>query len=289
MIVNPYLVQPSIIIPAIPPFNDITNCWSTFNWNPDSYLGRSLFYTDDIDHPFGTNFDASAPFPTNWDLENDGGSPYLLNIWYDQNSILDLIQSGSNRPILDSTSQLISFNGVSHGLQGSNPLFSSTPTGTIYILFKAGSLIETSILLETGTGANDAINRISIRLMAGVFTFSVYDRTGLVALPNTKIKTISDNNWHLAACTFDADNAIPENQTGLKIDNSTSGVTSPASADLGGSVIGADMPNIGARNNAESAFFTGSMRTIIAKTVVDNAVTQDDYWDRIQYLQSVSP
>lgn len=164
-----------------------------------------------------------------------------------------------------------------------------TVFGTIYLGFKPGSLAETSVLLETGTGAVDQTFRISIRMVAGVFTFSIYDGTAVVCLPNTKIKTISDTNWHFAACAWVTSDGTPANQTILKIDDSTSGVTSPASADLGGNAVGGDVPNVGARNNAASAFFTGKMRYIEAFNVLHDASTQSAYYAYWNYLQSLLP
>lgn len=183
------------------------------------------------------------------------------------------------------------FDGSVTGLAGAGALYSGgSAVGTIYMLFKAGSLLETSVLLETGTGAADQARRISIRLVAGVLTCSVFDATAVVCLANTKIKTISDSNWHWLAFTWDTGQGTAANQTALKVDDSATGVSSPISSTVAGLLMGNAVPNVGARNNAASAWFTGAMRTAICKNVVDNAATQTNYYNYgYTYLQSTAP
>lgn len=281
--------------PPIPPSSNSELIVSTFNWNNGGYPEGNAFTFEggDISQ---TQFTGIPPYANNWDLSSDpyliaDPPPFLINTWYDQLSANDLIQAGAARPVLDATNQLVSFDGSTQGLVGSVPLYSGSTAGTIYIAFKAGSLVETSVLLETNTfgNRNTTIQQISIRIVAGVFTFSVYDNTAVVALPNTKIKTISDNNWHWAACSFDSNQGTAANQTALVIDGSVSGISSPASANLGGLEIGGELPNVGARANATSNFFTGSMRHLIANNTNDDAPTETSYFDRFTYLQTQAP
>ncbi len=159
-------------------------------------------------------------------------------------------------------------------------------TGTIYGGFKARSLIETSVILETGTGAADQAQRLSIRLVAGALTCSIFDATPVVALANTKIKTISDTNWHWLAFGWNTA-LVGAAQTFLKVDDSSTGVTSPISTSCSGLAIAAGVPNVGARNNGASAWFTGLIDPIIVRNVVDNAATQTSYHDYFLYLQSL--
>lgn len=276
--------------PPLPAFTDVAACWGLFNFNPVGYdVGNAVEIEGDIGST-AVPFTGTAPYPYDSVLVPDAGNPpYATTVWYDQNAnSANLEAAGGARPSLDATNQLIDFNGTSNGLRSVDGIGGS-PSGTIYIAFKAGSLVETSVILETGTGDPATEQWISIRMVAGVFTASVYDNTPVVNLANTKIKTIADSNWHLAAFSWDTSQVTPANQTTLRMDNSTSGVTSPISTDVLSLAMGGSRTNIGARNNAASLFFTGSMRDVYYKNVVDDATAQTAFFDYWTYLQSVSP
>ncbi len=175
-------------------------------------------------------------------------------------------------------------NAVTTGLQTANPLCNSG-VGTIYILFKAGSLSATEVLFETGTGAAGSAKakNISISLVAGVLTATIYDNTAVTPLANTKIKTISDTNWHLLALTWDV-SLSAANQVSLKVDNSTTGVTAPISSTLAGLTIGNAVLNLGSRNNATSAPFDGSMQIVGYRPQADTPTQQTSMYNYIKYL-----
>lgn len=269
--------------PPLPSFTGVVAAYGLNNFNDAGYPGGlGISGVDNEIHFLGV-----APYALDY---TDIGSQ-AINLWADQNGNLnDATSGGANRPTLDATSQLISFDGTQTGLVGANPLYSGgSATGTIYVGFKAASLVETSVLLETGTGATDQAQRISIRLVAGVLTCSVYDATAVVCLANTKSKTISDNNWHLLAFTFDTGQGTAVNQTGLLVDNSSSGVSSPVSSTVAGLLLGGEAPNIGMRNNFASNFFTGSERLNFYRNTVDDAAAKTVMWNRWVYLQSLMP
>lgn len=280
-------------VPPIPAFANIAACWSLFNFSPGVFAGAGMNFTG-ADGSEDISFTGSAPYPLNYAGINPANTPPLLvNTWADQNgNTNDLTQAAAARPVLDATTEFASFDGTQTGLAGAGVLYPDTNqsrVGTIYIVFKAGDLASgLTILLETGTGAADQAKRISIAMTAGVLTASVYDATAVVCLANSKSKTISDTNWHILAFTWNTDAAAGSAQTGLKVDNSTSGVTSPSSADVSALRMGFDVPNVGARNNAAERFFTGSMRHVICRTVQDDATTQTAWFDYLTYLQSVS-
>lgn len=180
-------------------------------------------------------------------------------------------------------------NSVITGLRSSGNLCNST-VGTIYILFKAGSLLSTEVLFETGTGAVGAARakNISISLVAGVLTATIYDNTAVTPLANTKIKTIADTNWHFLAVTWDV-TLSAANQVSLLVDNSATGVTAPISSTLVGLTIGNALLNVGARNNASSAAFTGSMQGVITKNSADDAAAQTAMYNYCKYLNPAIP
>lgn len=285
-------------IPPIPPFTNIAAVWGQFNFNPAGYPAGLGVTFNGSDGDESIQFTEVAPYPLDYvNISPAQLPPYLVNIWVDQNpAVNDLTQQGAARPILDATNEWIAFDGVQTGMAGGLVFgsglfaFSGTTTATIYILFKAGSLLETSVLLESNSWADNAtkIQQLSVRLVAGVFTVQVMNDNAITALANTKIKTISDTNWHLAAITIDTA-AAAANQVLLKIDNSATGVTAPISTDLSGLAIGSGEPNVGARANATSLFFTGKMRLGYCRSVADDATAQTAMFNYVTYLQSVSP
>lgn len=272
--------------PPQPPFDNIAACWGLFNFNNDGYAGPGVNISgSDISTIM---FTADPPYPLQWANVTDAGDPpYSLIIWYDQNgNTNDLAGPFGARPILDATNKLISFDGVSQGLQGAGNLFPShTTAGTLYFDFAPQSLVETGVILETGQNEVQMGGRISIRMVAGVLTVSFYDATAIVALPNTKAKIISSTNRIWVAVTFDTSLAAA-NQVQLYVNNSQAGVTAPASADLSAVVgVGVDVPNVGARNNAASNYLTANMWEIRAETVVDAAaamLVQYNYWNYLK-------
>lgn len=175
------------------------------------------------------------------------------------------------------------------GLQSSGSLCNSA-TGTIYLLFKAGSLLSSEVLFETGTGAVGAARakNISISLVAGVLTATIYDNTAVTPLLNSKIRTIADTNWHLLAVTWDV-TLSAANQVSLKVDNSSTGVTAPISSTLVGLTIGNALLNVGARNNAASAAFTGLMQIARVQTNADDATAQTNMYNYCKYLNPAIP
>lgn len=162
-------------------------------------------------------------------------------------------------------------------------------TGSIYIGFQAGSLVESSTILETGANASNTDNSIGIYMAAGAVTVALRGTTLVVVPPRqTKSKVIADNNWHLLTAVFNTDLAVGD-QLVMQLDNSTSGVTPVFTGDLVGARLGGDVPNIGARNSGASNFFTGSMRLIYVRNTVDDAAAQTAMFDYWTYLQSISP
>lgn len=173
------------------------------------------------------------------------------------------------------------------GLTGANPLYSGgSATGTIYIPFKPASLAETSVLLETGDGAAGSARRISVRMVAGVLTASCFDATAVVALANTKIKTISDTNWHIATVRFDT-SLSAANQVQLLVDNSATGVTAPISTDLTGLLLGNGVPNFGYRNGGASAGFTGSATDCLAFSAAHNGTLETNWFNWLKFVNGL--
>lgn len=284
--------QPAVASnPPLPAFSG--TAWGLNNWNPVGYPSGQALNASGDNEADSAFFTAVAPYPIDYltPVPQWGNPPYIVGSWQDQNSDINpLTASGSARPTLSTATKTVDFDGAANGMAGAASLIVESTTATVYVLFKAGSLAETSVLLETSDGGVNRQGRISIRMVAGVLTCAAYDDTAVVNLPNTKIKTISDFNWHLLAFTVDSTQGTAVNQTALKVDNSATGVTSPASADLHGlNNIGEGVPNLGARNNAASTFFTGSLRLVYCKSTVENATQQTAFWTYVQYLQSLMP
>lgn len=153
-------------------------------------------------------------------------------------------------------------------------------TGTIYADVQPLSLAAgTRVIFETGTGAVDQPRRLSLIQVANILTWSIYDATAVVCLANSKIWTIPNTNRIFICAQFDTTQATPANQTSLLIDNSSVGVTSPISTDCFGLSIGDDLPNLGARNNAASNFFTGNVFGIVVNNTADDATVKTQYFD----------
>lgn len=280
--------------PPLPSFSNVVAACSVNNFNNAGYPAGQAVGIEGSDGGVNVNFTGASPYPIDY-ASIDPGSlpPYALGTWNDQSAFdNDLIQASSARPILDTVNKLVSFDGATSCMVGSQNLFDfdTTATATFYVLFKAGSLIETSVLLNLGTAPLTNDGGLSVRLVAGVLTASMSGASPTF-LKNTKIKTISDNNWHLAAITIDT-NAAAASQVLLKVDNSATGVTAPVSTDLLGVGIGKgeenNVPYVGASNQA-STFFTGSMREIYGRSTVDDATAQTTMWTYVQYLQSTLP
>lgn len=184
---------------------------------------------------------------------------------------------------------MVVLNGTSTGMRGAVELFPNTDAskqGTIYVDIQPLSLAETGIILETGPGGVADNNRISIRMVAGVLTATVFDATAIANLPNSKIKTISLTDRIFICVTFDTTLAAA-NQVQLYVNNSQTGVTSAAAADLSSARIGFGLPNVGARNNAASAFLTANAWSYWNKTGVDDAAARLVQYNRNQYLKGL--
>lgn len=160
----------------------------------------------------------------------------------------------------------LDFNGTSTGLATAANVTLGVQTATIYVRFKSGSLAETSVVFESGSGSTANKGAISIRMVGGILTASVSDQTAVVALLNTRVKTISDSNWHVATITIDTTQSAA-NQVKLLVDNSATGVTATITSDLASENLTTSKFNVGARNGAASAFFTGSLTDLLVYNI----------------------
>lgn len=184
----------------------------------------------------------------------------------------------------------VEFNGTATGLQSSIALYGSgSATGTIYGWIQPESLSETGVIFETGTFADRAntIKQISIRMVAGVLTATIFDQTAITALPNMKVKTLSATDPIFITFQWDTAIATASLQTTLLVNDSATGVSSAAAADLSGLLIGGAKVNVGARNNAASAFLTANMWMLLAKSVVDSSTVRAQWFAYQQYLKSL--
>lgn len=273
--------------PPQPPFDNIALCVALDNFNNDGYAGPGVNISgSDIST---ITFTADPPYPLQWANVTDAGDPpYSLITWYDQNgNANDLAGPFGARPILDATNKLISFDGATQGLRGSANLYDGSNTGgTLYFDFAPQSLIETGVIFETGPNATaDRAGAISIRIVAGVLTVSIFDNTPVVSLPNTKIKTLTNTDRIWVCVTFDT-TASAANQVQLYVNNSQTGVTSTATANLSGIQIGKEQPNLGARNNAASSFLTADFWEGRAQTNIDDSATMLEAYNYWIYLQT---
>lgn len=227
-----------------------------------------------------------SPYPGDWTAFIAGSDPppYTTSLWRDQNgNTNDLVGPGAGNPTLNYATHALDFNGTSTGLATAANVTLGGKFLTLYLRFKAGSLSETSILFETNDGnvANKGVVRLS--MVAGVFTASVSDQTAVVALLNTRIKTISDTNWHVATLIVDS-SLSAANQVKLLIDNSATGVTAPISIDLANENLTTAKWNVGARNNSASAWFTGSVSHLISFSVAHNLTLAGQWYAYIASL-----
>lgn len=277
--------------PPPPPFENVAGCWGLFNLNPVGYSMGSGVNIDGSDDHDDQAFLTFTPYPLNWDINPALGTPpYSTNTVYDQNAVTNnLAASGSARPTLDAVNKLAAFDGIANGMQGSSNLYpgNGSTVGTVYFDIAALSLAAgTRVIFETGEGTADRGVRLSITQIANVLTCSIYDTTPVVALPNTKIWTIPDTGRFFGCFQWDTSQSTPANQTALFINNSSSGVTSPASADCAGLEIGKGLPNLGARNSASSNFFNGNMWSVEAVAAFDDAAARLVQYNWNNYVHS---
>lgn len=279
--------------PPLPPFANVAGCWGLFGLGGTGIIGGDAVYCGNQD--ITASFLGTFPYQINWPgfvdaLNNNGGPPAYADTIFDQNANANnLTASSTARPTLDAVNKLVAFGGIANGTRSANQLYvGGAIKGTIYIDFQPLNLTETSVIFETDTFASNGHmqQQISIRMVAGVLTASIFDLTPVVALPNTRIKTISATDRIFITFTFDLQE-VPSTQTALYVNNSTSGVTLvPSPADLSGLAIGQGNLNIGARNNAASAFLTANMWNIKALSVVDDAAARLAEWDYNQFLRT---
>lgn len=263
--------------PTLPAFDNPVTAYALHNYNPVGYptgLGVSSDVGDGL-------FTSASVYPL--DYTGFGSPPLLVAEWADQNGDANpLIQSGAARPILDAVSEEIDFDGSTSTLVSSGTLGWTTTDATVYLRFKAGSLVETSFLFLSSNGANNRTGRIAISLVAGVLTVSVYDSTAVIALANTKVKTISDSNWHLLSIVIDTTTSAA-NQVLIWVDGSQTGVTAPISTDLASENLRNDVFTVGSRNSA-SNFFTGSMTDLLLFSTAHNDTLRGQWQDYINYI-----
>lgn len=136
------------------------------------------------------------------------------------------------------------------GMAGAVELFvAGSPTLTLNLLVYISDFSGNSVLFETNTFADrgHTINQISIRMLAGVLTASAYDATAVVAVPNSKVKTLSVAGWY--NIVFEVNSALAGTaQTVLKVNDSTSGVTSVGAGNLASANMAQGIPNLMARD-----------------------------------------
>lgn len=275
--------------PPIPPTTGAVGIWALFNLNPVQDFAANVSGSDSTQD---YHFVGVPPYPFDYAglTAPPNDPPYLVNTWYDQLSANNLSASGSSRPILDVVGQLISFDGVANGMAGASPLYvnHAGANGTIYFDIAPASLVAGDhIILETGSGDAGDPARIKISIIAGVLTCSVYDTTAILPLPNTKVVTLANTSRIFGCFQWDTTQVTPANQTSLFVNNSSTGVTSAALADLNGQdTVGIGVPSVGARNGATSNFFGGSMWGLEALAVTDDATARLVQQNYNEYLKT---
>lgn len=271
--------------PPLPAFTSVLGSWAVNNFDPIGYpTGLAVEYNDGIsaDPAQISNFTESAPYPAS-NIGLAGSTPYLVNTWADQSAANNLLQTGSARPVFNYATLAIDFNGSSTGFATFDNVTFGGKFLILYLRFKAGSLSETSVLFETGDGSAGNAGIIRVSLVVGVLTVSVSDQTAVTALLNTKIKTISDTDWHLLSVVVDT-TAVAANQVLCWLDGSQTGWTAPISTDLASENLTTAKVNVGARNNAASNFFTGSMSHLLMFSVAQGATLRGQWQDWINSL-----
>lgn len=110
--------------PPLPPTDGAVAIWSLFNLNYPTFSDAGVNFTDGGSGNRDAAFDPVAPYSLPWAAIIDAYTPpYALDIWFDQLSANNLIATAGQRPELDATNQMITFNGTTNGMSGANPLF----------------------------------------------------------------------------------------------------------------------------------------------------------------------
>lgn len=272
-----------VAAPTLPAFTSAIAAYGVNNFNPSGYPAGIAASVNDFEA--NMPFLGVTPYAADWTIPLlDSTPPFLVDTWDDQNSNAnDLVQSGGARPLLNYAAHTVDFDGSSQGIATAANVTLGVKFFTLYVRFKAGSLAETSILFESGSGATGNAGIVRLSLVAGVLTASVSDQTAVVSLLNTKIKTISDTNWHIATVIVDTTLAAASQVT-LLVDNSATGVTAPISTNLASENLTTAKFNVGARNNAASAWFTGSMSHLITFSVAQNSTLAGQWYAWINSL-----
>lgn len=213
---------------------------------------------------------------------DDVAFPWLVSTWEQNDGDLPVpvVTQGQASGVIQGS--------ATTGLAGGSALYSGgSATGTITWSGYIDDFAGNSVLFETGTFADRAntINQLSLRILAGVLTFSGYDTTAIVALPNSKVKTLSVAGWYDIICTFDT-GQVGTAQTAMKVNDSASGITSVGAGNLAGLLMGSGVPNVGARDAAGtlSLGFPGRELAAVAYTGVKSASDQTVIYNYNQYL-----
>lgn len=272
--------------PSIPPIPALTNTvrmWSLWDWR-DGGDDYALSYTNGDSDSFSPAFPVTAPYALEWG-SLVAPSPYLLDQWGDQIVNTSPLNGGGGAatPILDGVAQTVSLDGA-QGFVSLGSLYpSGSGTGIIYLDFQSSS--ADGVIFETGTSGHPE-NNISIALDGNTLYCTINDESGH---PNTKQVDLSTDTRYWVAFGWDNTQVTPADQTFLKINDSDTGVTSTASADLVSTTIGASDVNVGARDSVTSDFYTGNIWTIICNNTADDSTVQTSYYNRGQYLKSLAP
>lgn len=221
---------PIISAPPIPDLSGIAALYSSFGiaagWqNLDVFVG-----TDVTDYAST----ALAPYPVNWPLIA-ADNPQVLAAWYDQSGgAFDAI-AGAIKPDINTSTQRFTYDGTQNLVTPSGII--SGDKLTIYCVFSTNSLAMAQTLLQSNYDESyltDARATFAIYLTsAGVITVS-QKTEDILAVFNTKIKTLGSTGLHLLTIVFDR-SVSGAGATIAKLDNLTTGWTSAVSGTMTGS------------------------------------------------------
>lgn len=233
---------------------------------------------------------------SNWVIKYDG-----INDWIrtDGSGVTVAITDGSSvafpwldfnwtgpLPTAGTGAGQMQFDGAANGMAGAAGLFASgLSTASLYFDIQPTNLATSGTIFETGSFANVGARafQFSLRQEANQLVWRAYDEVGTGI--NSKTFTLTNTNRIFVCVQIDSVQGTAANQTAMLINNSATGVTSPASANLAGGLLGPGLPNLGARNNAASNFFTGNIWNVVVNNTADDAATKTQYfdWNTVQH------
>lgn len=272
--------------PPVPDLTGISALYSSFGIAAGWQNGNPLIFDVSEGAPFSST--ASAPYPLDWNsIPSPSGDE--LGTWYDQSGGGFDATVGGLAPLIDAPTQRFTYNGTQN---------LATPTGvltgntlTIYCVFSTNDLLAAQTLSQSRY-ANDYLTNTDLFAIyltaAGVLTVS-QNTVDTIPVFNSKVKMLGDTNLHLLTVVFDR-TISGAGATVMKVDNSTSGVSNGATADMLSANFDDKSIGIGlGQPLGTDAFLDGTLNECWIYSDAKDSTHQDSVYNYLKYLYPSIP